>query len=110
MVGSCTLCEPELAQIGSQACAGHLASSVYFSTIETEVNQQFVTSYRQRFGHEALPSADAEASYNTVHLLALALAGADSVDIDRVKTALHKASFQAPREGFMSILRVTTVI
>jgi urea transport system substrate-binding protein len=97
VVGSCTLCEPELAQIGSQACAGHLASSVYFSTIDTEVNQQFVASYRQRFGHEALPSADAEASYNTVHLLALALAGADSVDIDRVKKALHETSFQAPQ-------------
>ena len=97
LVGSCTLCEPELAQIGPQACAGHLASSVYFSTIDTEINKQFVTSYRQRYGHDALPSADAEASYNTVHLLALALAGADSVDIGRVKKALHKTSFQAPQ-------------
>ena len=97
VVGSCTLCEPELAQIGPQACAGHLASSVYFSTIETEVNKKFVASYRKRYGHDALPSADAEASYNTVHLLALALAGADSVDIDRVKKALHGTSFQAPQ-------------
>jgi len=97
VVGSCTLCEPELARIGPQACSGHLASSVYFSTIDTVVNAEFVASFRSRYGDNALPSADAEASYNTVQLLARALVGADSVDIERVKEALHSTSFQAPQ-------------
>ncbi|TVP45312.1 MAG: aliphatic amidase expression-regulating protein [Halomonas sp.] len=97
VVGSCTLCEPELAEIGPKACSGHLASSVYFSTVDTTANTKFVTRYRKRYGSHALPSADAEASYNTVHLLARALSGADSVDIDRVKKALHEVSFQAPQ-------------
>ena len=97
VIGSCTLCEPELAQIGPQACGGHLASSVYFSTIDTPANAEFVAGFRKCYGDNALPSADAEASYNTVHLLARALASASSVDIDRVKEALHVTSFQAPQ-------------
>lgn len=97
VVGSCTLCEPELAQIGPQACGGHLASSVYFSTIDTATNAAFVANFRDRYGQDALPSADAEASYNTVHLLARALAGAHSVDIERVTDALHATAFHAPQ-------------
>ena len=70
-------------------------------SIDTEINKQFVTSYRQRYGHDALPSADAEASYNTVHLLALALAGADSVDIGRGKNDSDLPEKNRRRNGFL---------
>lgn len=102
VIGSCTLCEPELAEIGSLACGGHLVSSVYFSTIDTAANATFVANFKGRYGEDALPGADAEASYNTVHLLARALSGADSVNIERVKEALHATSFQAP-QGFVRV-------
>ncbi|SEO46389.1 branched-chain amino acid transport system substrate-binding protein [Aquisalimonas asiatica] len=97
VIGSCTLCEPELARIGPAACANHLSSSVYFSTVDTGANREFVTSYRSRYGTDALPSADAEASYNAVHLLARAVSVAGSAEIEQVKDALPETSFEAPQ-------------
>ncbi|HKJ94044.1 MAG TPA: transporter substrate-binding domain-containing protein [Gammaproteobacteria bacterium] len=102
VIGSCTLCEPELAEIGPAACAGHVSSSVYFSSITTSANRAFVAAYRRRFGANVMPSADAEASYNTIHLLARALAGAEPSDIESVKANLYGATFQAP-QGRVSI-------
>lgn len=97
VIGSCTLCEPELLKIGPEACANHLCSSVYFSTVETATNERFVRDFYRHFGDETLPSADAEASYNAVHLLAEALRYADPNDIDAVKDALHAVRFAAPQ-------------
>ncbi|UQG60918.1 transporter substrate-binding domain-containing protein [Marinobacter sp. M3C] len=96
-IGSCSLCEPELTLIGPKACAGHLSSSVYFSTIDSAINRRFVRAFRDHFGHHALPSADAEASYNAVHLLAHALADAASADVEVVKKALYATSFDGPQ-------------
>ncbi|WP_018718908.1 transporter substrate-binding domain-containing protein [Arhodomonas aquaeolei] len=102
VIGSCTLCEPELAEIGASACGGHLSSSVYFSTVETRVNQAFRDAYRRRFGERAVPCADAEASYNTVHLLARALTGTTPSEIEAVKRSLYGVAFAAP-QGQVSV-------
>jgi branched-chain amino acid transport system substrate-binding protein len=104
IVGSCTLSEPELAEIGPAACAGHISSSVYFSSLDTSANHSFVAAYRRRFGDREMPSADAEASYNAVHLLARALSGTDPSAIDSVKSNLYEVSFQAP-QGRVSVDR-----
>jgi branched-chain amino acid transport system substrate-binding protein len=97
IIGSCTLCEPELFRIGAGACGGHLTSSVYFSTIDSFENKKFVKSFRKKFGEKAAPSADAEASYNTVYMLANSYHGAGSADIDYIKSALYGTSFRAPQ-------------
>ena len=34
-IASCSLSEPELVEIGSEACDGHVSSSVYFESIDT---------------------------------------------------------------------------
>ena len=39
---SCSLSEPELLQIGGLAAVGHIASSVYFETIDSQVNRSFI--------------------------------------------------------------------
>ncbi|MGE0240661.1 MAG: transporter substrate-binding domain-containing protein [Parvibaculaceae bacterium] len=96
-VASCSLSEPELAEIGPEASDGHISSSVYFESIATEANASFARAYRRRFpGHRAT-SADAEASYNAVHLLARALKAAGSDDMPAVRSVLSQVEFDAPQ-------------
>src|SRR5580704_17807463 len=47
---SCSLCEPELELIGSEASAGCITSSAYFESIERPDNRAFVARWRARHG------------------------------------------------------------
>jgi branched-chain amino acid transport system substrate-binding protein len=96
-VASCTLSEAELKLIGGGAAAGHIVSSVYFQSIDTERNRQFVERFRTRFGQEKVTSADAEACYNSVHMLALAICRAQSEATHSVLEAVTHVSFDAPQ-------------
>ena len=75
-VASCSLSEPELKEVGPEACDGHISSSVYFQSIATSANAAFIRAYLKRFPDQSVTSADAEASYVAVHLLARALRSA----------------------------------
>ncbi len=95
-VASCSLAEPELALIGP-AAAGHLSSSVYFSTVATPENARFTAAWRARFPALGHTSADAEASYIAVHLLARALDRAGAADFLGVRAATAGLGFIAPQ-------------
>lgn len=95
-VVSCSLSEPELGEIGADAMDGHISSSVYFSSIDTPANRRFVSAYRQRWPNSAA-SADAEASYVAVKLLAAAIAAAGADDVEAVRQALPSLSIDAPQ-------------
>lgn len=94
---SCSLSEPELAEIEPAARDGHISSSVYFSSIDNSENRRFVTRYSQRFPSGPVVSADAEASYVAVHLLALALKAAGTDAIDAVLSVAGQQVLQAPQ-------------
>jgi branched-chain amino acid transport system substrate-binding protein len=96
-VASCSLSEPELAEIGPDACDGHISSSVYFESIDTAANLSFTRSYRQRFPKQRTTSADAESSYIAVHLLARALRRAGSEEMTAVRSALPHVALSAPQ-------------
>lgn len=96
-ITSCSLSEPELISIGPDAAAGHIASSVYFQSIDRTRNRSFVASYRARFGADRVTSADAEASYVAVTLLASAIREAGSTAIEQVKSALYRCPLEAPQ-------------
>jgi ABC-type branched-subunit amino acid transport system substrate-binding protein len=96
-IASCSLSEPELVEIGPDACAGHVSSSVYFESIETRVNKAFVSSYKRSFPQAGPTSADAEASYLAVHLLALAIRRARTADPLAVRAALANVAITAPQ-------------
>jgi ABC-type branched-subunit amino acid transport system substrate-binding protein len=96
-IASCSLAEPELVDIGPEACAGHVSSSVYFQNIESETNRAFVAAYRQGFPDAGPTSADAEASYLAVHLLARAIRCARTPDPFAVRAALPHVAIQAPQ-------------
>lgn len=97
----CSLSEPELEEIGPRAMDGHISSSVYFSSIESPANRCFIDAYARRW-NEASPSADAEASYVAVKMLAAAIAAAGDDDVEAVRQVLPAISIEAP-QGAVSI-------
>ncbi|AYD00604.1 branched-chain amino acid ABC transporter substrate-binding protein [Neorhizobium sp. NCHU2750] len=96
-VASCNLSEPELRCIGPDAVDGHLSSSVYFASIETRENQRFVNRYNAAFTDEKVPSAEAEAAYTAVILLAQSLREAGSDTMQEVKLCAARQRLAAPQ-------------
>lgn len=96
-VASCSLAEPELEAIGPEAVDGHISSSVYFSSIDTHCNRAFTDAYAARFTAGPTPSADTEAAYIAVHLLARVLARAGTGEIATLRRAASEVAFEAPQ-------------
>ena len=96
-IASCTLSEPELEEIGHEMVDGHLSSSVYFSSLETPANKAFTKAYEQSFPNGPATSADAEASYIAVQLLARALSAAGTDEVSAVKNAVARQRLAAPQ-------------
>lgn len=96
-IGSLTTCEPEVAQIGSEAAEGHYTSAPYFQSIRSTENARFVDAYQRRFGPDQPISSCTEAAYFQVHLFARAAERAGSTAIDKIKQALPGCEFPAPQ-------------
>lgn len=96
-IASCSLSEPELVEIGPEACDGHVSSSVYFASIAGARNRSFVEAYRRRYPQAGPTSADAESSYLAVHLLARAVGAAGSCELAAVRNVLPSISMDAPQ-------------
>lgn len=96
-VASCSLSEPELEEIGDEAVDGHLSSSVYFSTVETEANRRFLADYAAAYPAGPTLSADAEASYIAVAILGRAVAAAGTDTIEAVLEAVPAIAIEAPQ-------------
>jgi branched-chain amino acid transport system substrate-binding protein len=101
-VASCSLSEVELPFIGAEAAAGHLSSSVYFSTIRSPENDRFTAMWDRRFGDLGRACADAEATYTAVHLLARAVAAAGGAGFAEVREAVRGLQFAAP-QGLVTV-------
>lgn len=96
-IASCTLSEPELKAIGNEAAVGHIASSVYFNSVDRPENADFVHIFKERFGAARVTSADAEATYLLAHLLAESLRVAGTEHLEPVKQALYGCRLAAPQ-------------
>ncbi len=96
-VASCTLSEPELAEIGTDAVDGHLSSSVYFSSLDSPANAAFSAAYADAFPDGPVSSADAEASYIAVKLLAASLLQAGTDEARAVRAAVANQRLLAPQ-------------
>jgi len=93
---SCSLAEFELPLIGC-ASDGHISSSVYFSSVKTDANDQFLTAWAKHYPGAGHSSADAEASYIAVHMLARAIKRAGSAKPEAVLQSLNSVCFDAPQ-------------
>jgi branched-chain amino acid transport system substrate-binding protein len=100
-VASCSLSEVELPFIG-EAAAGHLSSSVYFSSIGSPENARFTARWAARFGRMGAACADAEATYVAVHLLMRAIRRAGAADFTAVREAVRGLRFEAP-QGLITV-------
>ncbi|HTG07853.1 MAG TPA: transporter substrate-binding protein, partial [Bradyrhizobium sp.] len=87
----------ELEAIGEGAVDGHLSSSVYFCSIQSPANLRFLDAYQARFPKGPTASADAEASYNAVWLLARAAAAARTDDPRAIKAEVVHQYLDAPQ-------------
>lgn len=96
-VTSCSLSEPELRSIGADAAAGHICSSVYFSTFATAANDRFRAAFANAGYDPDTASADAEASYDAVHLLAQGLIAAGASEPEAVLSAAYTVDLDAPQ-------------
>lgn len=96
-VASCNLSEPELHAIGPAAADRQISSSVYFSSIESVTNRHFVAAYKAKFPQGPVASAEAEAAYIAVHLLARSVEAGGTDDVPRVRAAVAGRTFDAPQ-------------
>lgn len=93
---SLTLCEAEVNMVGAETVEGYLVSAVYFQSIDTPENAQFLARYRRRFGEDCSPSVDAESAWIGGHMLANAITRCGSDDVALVRQAAYEDVFMAP--------------
>jgi urea transport system substrate-binding protein len=94
---SCSLCEPELELIGSEASAGCITSSAYFEAIARPENRAFVARWKARYGQDSHPSVDGQSTYVCVMLLARAIRRAGTADVNAVRRAAANHRYDAPQ-------------
>ncbi|MBV9562210.1 MAG: transporter substrate-binding domain-containing protein [Bradyrhizobium sp.] len=94
---SCSLCEPELALIGSAASVGCVTSSAYFESVEGPENSAFVARWKARHGADSHVSVDALSTYVCVMLLARAIDRAGSADVAAVRRAAANHRYDSPQ-------------
>jgi urea transport system substrate-binding protein len=92
---TCNLNETTMEGVEPGAHNGHINSSVYFASVQTPESRAFVSAFQARFN--AVPSADAEASFCAVHLLARAMAAVDTDDVAAVRAAVTAIRLKAPQ-------------
>lgn len=93
--------EREISLMGKEVSSGHICASPYFSTIDTEVNKQFVYTFRQRFGDQPI-SREMMTTYGAIHQLARAYKRAGSLPYgnnkaEKLRTALKDLRFDSPQ-------------
>ncbi len=68
------------------AAEGAITFSVWLAAVDTPENRAFLRNYREEYGQE--PNAFAARSYGAVHILAQAIADADSNDPQAIRDAM----------------------
>jgi urea transport system substrate-binding protein len=94
--------EGELQQMDPANVKGDYAVWNYFQTINTDINKNFVRSFKKKYGENSVVGDPMEAAYFGVYLWSQAVEDADSDDVYRVKQQIKKQSLQAP-EGLVYI-------
>jgi len=100
-IASLTMTEGEIRMIGPALCGGHIVSATYVNSLDNPGNRRFLQAWRARFGDQPA-SMWSEMAYNQVHLFALALARAQSLDTSKLVDAVHEVEFDSP-EGLLRI-------
>ena len=90
--------EREIQYMGKEASCGHICTSAYFQTIDSEMNKRFVNAFKEHFGEKPI-SREMAASYDAVHMIASAYSRTPSIPwgknkAEKVRMALKDLSFR----------------
>ena len=96
-IASLTTSEAEVHRMGADVAEGSLAAAPYFETVKTACNQAFVSRFKRRFGDEESTNMCLEAAYFQVQLFAKALADADHMDTDLLRSLVLGSECEAPQ-------------
>lgn len=89
--------EAELQAMASlRSHPAHFAVWGYFQSLPSASNQDFVESFRARFGHERVTSDPIETSYNAVRLWARAVEASGTSDPVQILNAVGRQGISAP--------------
>lgn len=95
-IASLTMSEGQIQAIGPERCSGHVLAAHYFERIDSDENRRFVSAFKARFGADRPTSMWSETAYAQVHLFALALAEAETLDAERLSAAAMRQRLAAP--------------
>jgi branched-chain amino acid transport system substrate-binding protein len=101
-IASLTMAEGEVQEIGVELCEGHITAATYFGSVDRDSNKRFAADFHRTFGMERPISMWSAGAYSQVHLFALALASAGTLDTQRLVDAALGLSYEAP-EGLIQI-------
>jgi DNA-binding NtrC family response regulator/ABC-type branched-subunit amino acid transport system substrate-binding protein len=90
--------EREIQSIGKEASYGHICTSAYFQTLNTEANNRFKCAFKRRFGEQPI-SREMAATYDSIRMLALGYsrlppASLKKIETETFRTSLKNLSFQ----------------
>ena len=74
---------------------GMIGATRFIASLETPKAKTFVSAYKKQWGHE--PEKYAQSSYDAVHIVAQAIARADSIDPAAIREALTKTQYDGPQ-------------
>ncbi|MEM5467443.1 urea ABC transporter substrate-binding protein [Celeribacter marinus] len=85
--------EEELSGLDTSNLVGHLAAWNYFQSAESDLNSEWVASWKERMGAERVTNDPMEAHYIGFNMWVNAAAAAGSTDVDAVRTAMYGQEF-----------------
>ena len=74
---------------------GMIGATRFIASLQTPKAKSFVSAYKKRWGHE--PEKYAQSSYDAVHIVAQAIARADSINPSAIRDALTKTQYDGPQ-------------
>jgi urea transport system substrate-binding protein len=99
---SVSIAEEEVGGIGIDNIVGQPVAWNYYQTIDSPVNQTFVSAFKAAYGQDRVTSDPMEAAYTSLHLWKAMVEKANSFAVDEVQKAADGVSFDAP-EGRVTI-------
>jgi urea transport system substrate-binding protein len=85
--------EEELSGLDTSDLVGHLAAWNYFQSAESEANDEFVATWKERMGDDRVTNDPMEAHYIGFNMWVQAVEQAGTTDVDAVREAMYGQEF-----------------
>ncbi len=96
--------EEELSGLDTTNLVGHLAAWNYFQSADTDVNEEFVATWKERMGEDRVTNDPMEAHYIGFNMWVNAVTDAGTTDVDAVREAMWGQEFANLTGGTATML------